>query len=85
MNTVKYSELEERLSGYEHRELRDGNTIKIIVQLPMAESRFGTRQELEIAMNLAGNQATITGIFLISGSSAKEVGYDLIADWLGLR
>lgn len=84
MNTVKYSELEERLSGYEHRERRDGESIKITVQLPMAESRFGNHQELEIALNLAGNEATITGVFLISGSSVKEVGYDLIADWLGL-
>ncbi|MEM0096894.1 MAG: hypothetical protein QXY52_04220 [Conexivisphaerales archaeon] len=85
MNTVKYSELEDRLSGFEHREFRDGNIIKIIIRLPMAESKFGNRQELEISMNLAGNEAEIIGVFIISGNSKKEVGYDLIADWLGLQ
>ncbi|MDG6930963.1 MAG: hypothetical protein JRN10_06980, partial [Nitrososphaerota archaeon] len=84
-NTVKYSELEERLSGFDHRELRDGNSIKIIIQLPMAESRFGDHHELEITMNLAGNEAEITGVFIVSGNSVKEAGYDLIADWLGLQ
>ncbi len=85
MNTVKYSELEEHLSGLEHREFREGNAIRIIVQLPMADSRLGNHQELEIRINLTGDVAEITGVFIISDNTVKEVGYDLIADWLGLQ
>ncbi len=85
MNTVKYSELEDRLSGLDHREVREGNAIRITVQLPMADNRFGDHRELELKLNLNGDLAEIVGVNIVSGNVIKEVDYSLIADWLELQ
>jgi hypothetical protein len=84
MNTVRYSELLDHLSGLNYRAQGDGSNVKLTVALPLANDRFGVNQELEINIKVHGDLADIISVFLVSSSSRRKAGNDLITDWLGI-
>ncbi len=84
MNIVRYSKLLDHLSGLNYRAQAHDGKVKLIVNLPLANDRFGENQELEINIKMQDDLAEITSVFLVSSSSRRKAGNDLITDWLGL-
>lgn len=84
MNTVRYSELLDHLSGLNYRVQAHDGKVKLTITLPLANDRFGENQELEINIKMQGSFAEITSVFLVSSSSRRRAGNELITDWLGI-